>query len=182
MATFMSLVLFALIGLVVVFAINRVVGAGKAAGRAAGRAVTHSPEALRLAALNREATAAKRAGDWARACTLLAQAKAIEGDAYAQTRLAKFLQQAGRLDEALAEIQWLIDRSHLRARTQPNNDGAVMMQYMRLVELIGIYDDAILICKRAKRSDLQVGYESRRADYEKRRAKLGVLTGEDWTR
>lgn len=40
MATFMSLVFFALIGLVVVFAINRVVGAGKAAGRAAGRAVT----------------------------------------------------------------------------------------------------------------------------------------------
>lgn len=56
------------------------------------------------------------------------------------------------------------------------------MQYMRLVELIGIYDDAILICKRAKRSDLQVGYESHRSDYEKLRAKLGVLTGQDWTR
>lgn len=40
MATFMFLVFFALIGLVVVFAINRVVDAGKAAGRAAGRAVT----------------------------------------------------------------------------------------------------------------------------------------------
>jgi hypothetical protein len=57
--------------------------------------VSHSPDALQVAALNREATAAKRAGDWARACALLAQAKAIEGEAYAQTRLAKFLQQAG---------------------------------------------------------------------------------------
>ena len=42
--------------------------------------VSYSPEALQVAALNREATVAKRAGDWARACELLAQAKAIEGD------------------------------------------------------------------------------------------------------
>lgn len=143
--------------------------------------VSHSPDALQVAALNREATAAKRAGDWTRACALLAQAKAIEGEAYAQTRLAKFLQQAGRLDEALAEIQWLIDRSHARARANASpRDGAVMTQYMRLVELVGIYDDAILICKRAKRADLQADYEARRAAYESLRAKLGALSGEDW--
>lgn len=143
--------------------------------------VSYSPEALQVAALNREATVAKRAGDWARACELLAQAKAIEGDAYAQTRLAKFLQQAGRLDEALAEIQWLIDRSHARARANASpRDGAVMTQYMRLVELVGIYDDAILICERAKRADLQADYEARRAAYESLRAKLGPLSGADW--
>jgi hypothetical protein len=59
-------------------------------------------------------------------------------------------------------------------------DGAVMTQYMRLVELVGIYDDAILICKRAKRADLQADYEARRAAYESLRAKLGALSGEDW--
>ena len=51
---------------------------------------------------------------------------------------------------------------------------------MRLVELVGIYDDAILICKRARRADLQADYESRRAAYESLRAKLGPLSGADW--
>lgn len=142
--------------------------------------VTSSPEALKVAALNREATVAKDAGDWQQACALLYEAKAIEGDYYEETRLAKFLQQAGRLDDALAEIQWLIDRSHVRSRAKPRTNGAVIAQYMRLVELVGIYDAAILICKRAKRPDLQAGYASRRSTYESLRARLGVLSGEDW--
>jgi hypothetical protein len=48
---------------------------------------------------------------------------------------------------------------------------------MRLVELVGIYDDAILICKRARRADLQADYEARRAAYESLRAKLGRVVG-----
>ncbi|MBX9836007.1 MAG: hypothetical protein K2X65_07505 [Burkholderiaceae bacterium] len=62
MATFMFLVFSALIGLVVVFAINRVVGAGKAAGRAAGRAVTRKPPPTTATSVNLEEEIAKLRG------------------------------------------------------------------------------------------------------------------------
>lgn len=66
------------------------------------------------AAFNREATKAKQAGDMLKAVALLRQAKAVAGGLYQDTRLAKFLQEAGLFDEAMAEIQWLLDTNQQR--------------------------------------------------------------------
>lgn len=138
----------------------------------------NNPEAERFAALNREATAAKRAGDLTRACELLCQAKAIEGDQYADTRLAKFLQQAGRLDEALAEIQWLLD--HSQAHVQGMEGGAAVVQYMRVSHVLAVHDAALMICKRAGRTDLQAQYAERRERYAALHKKLKAIAGVDW--
>lgn len=106
--------------------------------------------------LNREATQAK-GRDWARAVALLQEAKALEGDRYFDTRLAKFLQEAGRFEEALAEIQWLLDRVELRL---PSVSGSKRARHRaRLVA--DIHHDAALICRREGRDNLAAEHRRR---------------------
>lgn len=107
--------------------------------------------------LNREATQAK-GHDWSRAVALLREAKSLEGDHYCDTRLAKFLQEAGRFDEALAEIQWLLDRVHVRL--SPNVSGSKRAR-LRARVMADIHRDAALICGREGRADLAAEHERR---------------------
>lgn len=116
-------------------------------------------------ALNRAATRIKNEGDWAAAIALLREAKAQKGALYQDTRLAKFLQQAGFLDEALQEIQWLLDNSRAWAQAMFSHQPASVLLRQKAHWMSRIHGDAALICKRAKRPDLQEKHESQRDAY-----------------
>lgn len=64
--------------------------------------------------LDRQATALKKAGDLNGAVAALRKRKALLGVLYDDTKLAKYLQEAGHFDEAMAEIQWLLDTNQQR--------------------------------------------------------------------
>ena len=115
--------------------------------------------------LDRKATALKDAGDWAGAIAALRKVKALHGGLYQSTRLAKFLQQAGHLEEALQEIEWLVEHSQHWAKTMFAHQPAAVPQRQRVGWLIRVHGDAILICKRAKRTDLQAEHEQKKAAY-----------------
>ncbi|MBS0476267.1 MAG: hypothetical protein JSR28_14130 [Proteobacteria bacterium] len=131
------------------------------------------------ASLNRKATQAKVRGDWTQAVHLLRQAKAHRGNSYDDTRLAKFLQQAGQLDEALTEIAWLVERSQWQAQEAYGHLRASSIQLARVMQLLEIYEAAILISKRARRADLQLQHQIRRDQYEAIRMRLEPLAQAD---
>ena len=117
----------------------------------------------RSAVLEKQATALKKQGDWAGAIAALRKVKALQGGLYQSTRLAKFLQQAGQFQEALQEIEWLVEHSQHWAKAMFAHQPAAVLQRQRVGWLIRVYSDAILICKRAKRPDLQAAYEQKQA-------------------
>ena len=119
-----------------------------------------SEEARRYAELNRAASEAKE-HSYDEAVELLRQAKALKGDLYEDSRLAKFLQTAGRFDEAMAEVQWLIDRAGIQAQHNAAQQSATVQQMQRVNYLIKAHEAGALICKRDKRPELRAGYEQR---------------------
>lgn len=109
-----------------------------------------------LAALYREATAAKKEKDWDRAIACLRQANERVGlnyDIPGSLRLPSFLQQAGRFDEAMLEFNRLLaDVENYVGRTldhaTPNiRRSAVASHCFR------IYDKMRLACQREKRTE-----------------------------
>lgn len=129
-----------------------------------------------LAALNRHATQAKQAGNWDLAVVLLRQAKARQGNLHQDTRLAKFLQQAGRLDEALQEIQWLLDHSASWAKTTFAHQPVSVVLAAQTEWRARVCREADLICKRAKRPELQAQFERCGATYAALAEKLRTVT------
>lgn len=129
--------------------------------------------------LDRQATACKKAGDWDGAIAALYQRKALLGVQWTDTKLAKYLQQAGRLDEALAEVQWLVEHSQAWAAACFAHQSASVMQCQRAGYLVRVYGDAVLICKRAKRADLQAQYQQRQDAYNQIRDRLEPLAQAD---
>lgn len=109
--------------------------------------------------LNTQATAFKKAGDLNAAVGVLKQVKAMSGDEYADTRLAKFLQHAGRFEEAMAEIQWLLDHSQCWAQVMFGHQPASVIECQLAGWRSRVHADAALICKRAKHADLQTKHE-----------------------
>lgn len=134
-----------------------------------------SADTVRYAALNREATVAKSAGDWDQAISLLREAKAIQGDLYEDARLAKFLQQAGRFDEALAEIQWLLDRANTWAEQHFFHQPRAIRRRQQASYVARTHREAALICKREKRSDLRQHHEAEQRRWWAIREKLTPL-------
>lgn len=122
--------------------------------------------------LDRRATACKRAGDWAGAIDALQKRKALLGMQYDDDKLAKYLQAAGRLDDALAEINWLLDHSHERTTELFGHQGAVVRMHMHASYTERVCKSAVLICKRAKEPALQAGYQSQVEHYGKLRERL----------
>lgn len=125
--------------------------------------------------LNKQATALKKTGDMLGAVAALLRVKALEGDLYQDTRLAKFLQQAGQLDAALAEIQWLLDHSQTWALASFGHQSVTVIQCQRAGWCARVHADAALICKRAKRPDLQAQHELLRDRYASIRERLQPL-------
>jgi tetratricopeptide (TPR) repeat protein len=141
--------------------------------------VHRSADAERYAALNREATAAKNAGDWDRAISLLHEAKVIQGDLYEDARLAKFLQQAGRFDEALVQIQWLLDHANTWAEQRLAHQPRAIRRRQQASYIARIHREAALICKRQKRSDLRQHHEAEQERWWAIHEKLAPLAEAD---
>lgn len=110
--------------------------------------------------LNKDATAAKQRGDWREAIRLLRTAKQRQGPMYAETRLAKFLQQAGLFDEAIEEIEWLIEHSNHWAETLFGHQPRSVRRCQQAGWIGRVHRDAALICKREKRLDLEAFHQA----------------------
>lgn len=105
-----------------------------------------------LMRLNREATAAKKAKDWTRAVECLRQTVAKTGET-SSLRLALFLQQAGRFDEAMTEFNQLIEDARPRAEREFSHLGPYGKRAVVASELMRIYDKMRLACQRQKLPD-----------------------------
>lgn len=132
-----------------------------------------------VARLNKQATALKKAGDMPGAIAALRRVKALEGDLYQETRLAKFLQDAGQLDAALAEIQWLLDHSQAQAQASFGHQPTSVIQCQRAGWCARVHAAAALICKRSKRLDMQVQHEALQARYAALAQRLRPLADTD---
>lgn len=112
--------------------------------------------------LDRKATALKKAGDWDGAIAALRRRKALLGVEYQDDKLAKYLQAAGRFDDALSEIQWLLDNTHAWAQWGLSHQPASVLLCQRTIRRGQIHNAAALICKRAKAHELQAHHERER--------------------
>lgn len=125
--------------------------------------------------LDRQATALKRAGDMDGAIAALQRRKALHGELWTDDKLAKYLQQAGRFDEALQEVEWLAENSHEWARQVFGHQPATVRQRQRVVQVVHVLEAGVLICKRAKRAAEQAAYEQRAERYRQLVAQLTPL-------
>lgn len=126
--------------------------------------------------LNKDATAAKQRGDWREAVRLLRTAKQRQGPMYAETRLAKFLQQAGLFDEAIEEIEWLIEHSNHWAETLFGHQPRSVRRCQQAGWIGRVHRDAALICKREKRLDLEAFHQEKAQHWLKIHKSLNLLS------
>jgi tetratricopeptide (TPR) repeat protein len=126
--------------------------------------------------LNKDATAAKQRGDLREAVRLLRTAKQRRGLMYAETRLAKFLQQAGLFDEAIEEIEWLIEHSNHWAETLFGHQPRIVRRCQQAGWIERIHRDAALICKREKRVDLEAFHQEKTQHWLKIHKSLNLLS------
>ena len=128
---------------------------------------------------NKQATACKKAGDMPGAIAALRRVKALEGDLYRETRLAKFLHHGGQVEAALVEIQWLLDHSQAQARASFGHQPASVIQKQHASWCARVHGDAALICKQAKRPELQAQHEQLQERYASIRSRLKPLAEAD---
>jgi len=115
--------------------------------------------------LDRRATALKKAGDLDGAIAALRQRKALRGVQWDDDKLAKYLQQVGRFDEAMAEIQWLLDHSHARSSALLGYRPVSVQQAQHAGHSSRVHKAAALICKREGRADLEAFHAERAARF-----------------
>lgn len=108
-----------------------------------------------FADLNRRATKARSDGDMGLAVDLLQQAKQRQGDNYEDTRLALYLQHAGRLDESMAEFDWLLDHVDAQVETVFGHCVPIARAEIKARRRSQIHDKARLAAQRAGGSDLR---------------------------
>lgn len=124
--------------------------------------------------LSVRATALKKAGDMEGAVAALQQRKRVLGSKHDDTRLAKFLQAAGRFDEALSEIDELIEAVPRQMRKWSLR--TVLGQQRSKAEALGrIHEIAALICKREKRADLAAQHRTKADAYLAIGKRMGPL-------
>lgn len=128
--------------------------------------------------LDRRASALKKAGDWSGAIAALHERKALMGVGWTDDKLAKYLQHAGRFDEAMAEIQWLLDNSQRYVEQLLGHRPASVQQSSRAVHCMQVHRAAALICKREGRADLQAHHEHLAERYGAIRARLEPIARE----
>ncbi|CAM5787543.1 hypothetical protein ACFOHU_07985 [Ottowia pentelensis] len=125
--------------------------------------------------LDRRATGLRRAGDWDGAIAALRQRKALMGEQWMDDKLAKYLQRAGRFDEAMAEIQWLLDHSQARARRALGHQPVSAQQAGHATHCMLVHRAAALICQRERRADLQAHHEHLAERYGAIRQRLAPI-------
>ena len=129
--------------------------------------------------LDRKATALKKEGDLNGAIVALRKRKALLGVEYQDDKLAKYLQAAGRFDDALQEIQWLLDNSHAWAQAMFSHQPTSVLLSQRTTRRGQIHSAAALICKREKRPDLEAEHVRQRDACLSLREKIEPVAKED---
>ncbi len=129
--------------------------------------------------LDRQATACKKAGDWLGAVAALQKRKALMGIHYDDAKLSKYLQAAGRFDEALAEIQWLVDNSHARASALFGHQPPSVRLLQHTIHTAQVYDAAVLICKREKQPELTAKFAASSQQYWALHERLNPMAKSD---
>lgn len=133
-----------------------------------------------LAELNRLATDAKAANDWPRAVGLLQQAKRHLGTAYQDTRLAMYLQQAGRFDEAMKEFDWLLSMVPAQCDASTVPMSAAYRRYRIALLNAAIHNKIRIAASREKRVDLVSRHQVLYEEYEAETAKLKPVIEREW--
>lgn len=110
--------------------------------------------------LDRQATALKKAGDMDGAIAALRKRKALLGVQYTDDKLAKYLQAAGRFNEAMTEIQWLLDNTYAWARIMFDHQPPSVQLLQHTIRAAQIHGAASLICKRAKQPALEAEHSA----------------------
>lgn len=118
-----------------------------------------------IADLNRRATQAKRLGDMNEAVALLVEAKKLHGDFYDDTRLALFLQQAGRFDEAMREFEQLLASVEWQIWESLSHQPDVIKKSQIASRRNRIHEKMKLACKREKKHDLAELHAKLEAQY-----------------
>lgn len=129
--------------------------------------------------LDRRATALRKAGDWDGAIDALRRRKELMGEQWADDKLAKYLQRAGRFDEAMAEIAWLVEHAQAWAAWGFAHQPASVLQRQRAGYLARVHGAAMLICKREARADLLAHHQARRDAYAALRERLKPVADAD---
>lgn len=125
--------------------------------------------------LDRLATALKKAGDWDGAIAALRKRKALLGVRYDDTKLAKCCQEAGRFDDAMAEIQWLLDKTPQYVKAVFGHQPPICLQCREAGQRARIHAAAALICKRAKADQLHAQHEAEASRHRQEFARLRPL-------
>lgn len=125
-----------------------------------------------LADLNRQATAAKDRKDWDSAVQTLWQVKVHQGEMYQDTRLASFLQQAGRFDEAMTEFEWLLQRVPEQCKAQTASHSQTHLYACAVRRYETIHNAIRIAAKRAKRLDLVEKHQALVDTYQSESEKL----------
>lgn len=129
--------------------------------------------------LNREATRLKKAGDIDGAIDALYERKALMAIEYRDDKLAKYLQAAGRFDEAMEEIDWLLETCQAYCLAMFAHQPTSVIQSQRCHHMAKIHAAAVLICKREKRPDMQAQHETQKNKYQTLREKLQPIAKND---
>lgn len=133
-----------------------------------------------LADLNRQATAAKDRKDWDTAVQMLRQAKAHQGEMYQDTRLAAYLQQAGRFDEAMAEFEWLLQRVPEQCKAQTASHSQTHLYACAVRRYETIHNAIRIAAKRAKRLGLVEKHQALVDTYQSESEKLEPILEREW--
>jgi len=133
-----------------------------------------------LADLNRRATAARDEKNWDKAIGLLQQAKRHEGQGYRDTRLAMYLQQGGRFEEAMREFEWLLSTVpyHCDMSSAPMTDA--FRNYSIALEHTNIHNKIRIAASRENRADLVSKHLELCQQYQDTVDKLKPVIEREW--
>mgnify|MGYP001617680619 CR=1 FL=1 len=136
------------------------------------------PHQIEADELLKEATARKTKKDWDGAIECLRNAYAVLGEDIVnypiQTalRLPLFLQQAGRLDEAMQEFEGLLNEVDLRIAKGFNHQTKLVRTMLAHAEYATIYDKMRLACRRQKLPEQVAKYAALAENHWREHAKL----------
>ena len=122
--------------------------------------------------LERKATELKKSGDLDGAIECLRRAAELRGIKGGTTRLAKYLQLAGRFDEAMDEIEILLDNGKEWAELMFGHQPTATRRLQLASWKARIHRDAVIICKREKNEKLRLIHESAVERWDEKRESL----------
>jgi tetratricopeptide (TPR) repeat protein len=129
--------------------------------------------------LERQATKLKSDGDMDGAIECLKKAQALRGVLRAETRLAKYLQQAGRFDEAIEEIHQMLSDSNLWAEGNFGHQPRSVRRCQQASRMARLHADGALLCKREQLRDQFIEHEKEACRWRELHKKIKTLADHD---